>query len=87
MVPSLKRLLGIILFLLKGGMCMEYDTEKDIILKQLFEIRCDLKYLEKVKDEPNVAELMEQRLRGKLEEVKREYERLEKREKEKKEGR
>ena len=26
---------------------MEYDTEKDIILKQLFEIRCDLKYLEK----------------------------------------
>jgi len=49
MVPSLKRLLGIILFLLKGGMCMEYDTEKDIILKQLFEIRCDLKYLEKVK--------------------------------------
>ena len=64
---------------------MEYDTEKDIILKQLFEIRCDLKYLEKVKDEPNVAELMEQRLRGKLEEVKREYSRLEKREREKKE--
>ena len=54
---------------------MEYDTEKDIILKQLFEIRCDLKYLEKVKDEPNVAELME------------EYSRLEKREREKKEGR
>lgn len=66
---------------------MEYDTEKDIILKQLFEIRCDLKYLEKVKDEPNVAELMEQRLCGKLEEVKREYARLEKREREKKEGR
>lgn len=66
---------------------MEYDTEKDIILKQLFEIRCDLKYLEKVKYEPNVAELMEQRLRGKLEEVKREYSRLEKREREKKEGR
>lgn len=66
---------------------MEYDTEKDIILKQLFEIRCDLKYFEKVKDEPNVAELMEQRLRGKLEEVKREYSRLEKREREKKEGR
>ena len=66
---------------------MEYDTEKDIILKQLFEIRCDLKYLEKVKDEPNVAELMEKRLRGKLEEVKREYSRLEKREREKKEGR
>ena len=37
MVPSLKRLLGIILFLLKGGMCMEYDTEKDIILKKLFD--------------------------------------------------
>jgi len=30
---------------------------------------------------------MEQRLRGKLEEVKREYSRLEKREREKKEGR
>ena len=32
---------------------MEYDTEKDIILKQLFEIRCDLKYLEQIKDKPN----------------------------------
>lgn len=66
---------------------MEYDTEKDIILKQLFEIRCDLKYLEQIKDKPNVAELMEKRLRGKLEEVKREYARFEKREREKKEGR
>ena len=45
------------------------------------------KIFRKSKDEPNVAELMEQRLRGKLEEVKREYSRLEKREREKKEGR
>lgn len=66
---------------------MEYDTEKDIILKQLFEMRCDLKYLEQIKDKPNVAELIEQRLRGKLEEVKKEYARLEKGKRDKKEGR
>lgn len=59
MVPSLKRLLGIILFLLKGGMRMDYDTEMKNLRNSMLELKTKILMMKSKKNVPDFAEQIE----------------------------
>ena len=59
MVPSLKRLLGIILFFLKGGMRMDYDTEMKNLRNSMLELKTKILMMKSKKNVPDFAEQIE----------------------------
>lgn len=59
MVPCKKALLGIILFLLKGGMRMDYDTEMKNLRNSMLDLKTKILMMKSKKDVPDFAEQIE----------------------------
>ena len=59
MVPCKKALLGIILFLLKGGMRMDYDTEMKNLRNSMLELKTKILMMKSKKNVPDFAEQIE----------------------------